>query len=133
MLAGRQIWASVPKSVPVCVPKDRNGNRIEDDRISPHDPRSPFRAGYPFWDRGDDVTYRVVGGGCLSLADGWGTAEFWMKRWKVDLRDVLDLARRGILDAAFEESTPTKRYRCRDERAALDELSSARLRVRRRL
>lgn len=83
-------------------------------------PESPFRAGVPFYDEHEDVVYRRIEN--LNVAEGWGTAAFWQKRWKCLYRDILHLVQRGHLDAAIERATNLKRYRCRDEHAALEVL-----------
>jgi hypothetical protein len=84
-------------------------------------PDSPFRAGEPYHDEAEDVVYRIVSR--INVAEGWGTASFWMQRWHCYYVDLLGFVRKGWLDAAIEEGSAVKRFRCRDElrvRAELD-------------
>lgn len=90
--------------------------------IPPDSPDSPFRAGEPYWDDAEDVVYRVVSQ--INVAEGWGTAAFWMKRWGCYYVDLLAFVRKGWLDAAIEEGSAVKRYRCRDEVRCRAELVS---------
>lgn len=86
--------------------------------IAADSPQSPFRVGIPHYDDHEDVTYRVVAN--LNIAEGWGTAAFWQRRWKCRYSDILHLVQRGYLDAVIEHATHLKRYRCRDEHAAIE-------------
>lgn len=89
--------------------------------IPPGSPDSPYRAGEPYFDEAEDVVYRIVSR--INVAEGWGTAAFWMKRWACYYVDLLSLVRKGWLDAAMEEGSAVKRFRCRDERRVLASLA----------
>lgn len=91
----------------------RDGLPCDGTPIPPDSPDSPYRAGEPYFDDAEDVVYRIVSH--INVAEGWGTAAFWMKRWSCYYTDLLILVRRGWLDAAIEEGSAVKRYRCRDE------------------
>jgi len=93
---------------------ERNDNNPSDGTpIEPDSPDSPFRVGTPYHDVHEDVWYRVVAR--LNIAEGWGTAGFWIARWGCFYGDVLKLVRMGWLDAALEHGSAVKRFRCRDE------------------
>jgi hypothetical protein len=78
-------------------------------------PESPFRDGYAWRCPDDQVNYRIVKK--INIQEGWGTAAFWMERYGVTTFNyVREWVERGWLDAALQEGSPTKRYRCRDER-----------------
>lgn len=94
------------------IPKNRAGEIISLEPIPPRSPDSPFRAGVPFHDPDDDLTYRVLD--YINVAEGWGTSTFWCRRWHCSFKQLMELARRGWLDAAIDGAR-TKRYRCRDE------------------
>ena len=70
-------------------------------------------AGEPFKDREDDVTYRVVSK--LNLNEGWCLDEQLTKRYGIDYKLLLRLVRAGLIDAAMEQGSPTKRFRVRDD------------------
>lgn len=96
------------------VPRNRVGDvALSAAAIGPEDAMSPFRAGVPWFDELDDVTYRVVVR--LNPLDGWASSEFWQRRWGMPHRSVCEMSSAGWLDAAMEEGTAAKRYRCRDE------------------
>lgn len=104
----------------VLAPTTRNGEIIEDaGRILPTSADSPFRAGSPYYDADDDLTYRSVHARVCDVLQGWRTAEFWLVRWAIEWRTLRDLVQRGWVDAAIEVDTATKRFRCRDERRVL--------------
>lgn len=105
--------------------------RADGTPIPPTSPESPYRDGVPFEDEHDGVVYRVVHN--LNVAEGWGTAHFWQKRWKCNFADVLHLAQAGVLDAAIESGTSLKRYRCRDESVARTHLDQRTLAHARRI
>lgn len=94
---------------------------VDTNPIPGDHPHSPFREGTAMRDE-DGVIYRVVRE--LKPEDGWGTAEFWTKRWGISSPNdpqaawkfMRDWIARGWLDAAMQAGSPTKRYRCRDER-----------------
>jgi len=98
----------------------RDGQPCDGTPIPADSPDSPFRAGEPYEDEAEDVVYRVVSR--LNIAEGWGTAAFWVRRWSCSYVDLLSYVRMGWVDAAIEEGSSVKRFRCRDElrvRAAL--------------
>ena len=106
------------------VPLDRDDKPLVLGKpVAPDDPRSPFRAGEAWTCPEDGVTYRVVPDLRLEPHDGWGAMRFWKARWRCTAQDVLYMVERGILDAAIEEGCAVKRYRCRDEQRALDEVA----------
>ncbi len=88
---------------------------------------TPPDAGLPFEDTELGITFRVVRR--LDLREGWGTAGFWMERYKVPWEAVAEWVRRGWLDAAVEMGSPTRRYRLRDEQRVLAWLGVAGARV----
>ncbi len=81
--------------------------------IAPNSPRSIFRAGVALKDREEGCTYRCVKH--LDPLEGWAPTEFWQKRWKVDHKAVIAYVESGLLDAAVEEGSQVRRFRCRDE------------------
>jgi len=89
--------------------------------IPPDSPDSGFRAGVPYEDDAEDVVYRIVAR--LNVAEGWGTGAFWMQRWGCYYADILAFVRKGWLDAAIEEGSSVKRFRCRDELRVRAELA----------
>jgi len=91
---------------------DAKGKPVSTQPIPTHDPDSSYRPGIPVPDP-DGVTYRVLQ--YLDPRQGWGTAEFWLKRYPVTHRTLLEWVHLGILDAALELGSPTKRYRVRNE------------------
>lgn len=105
--------------------------RADGTPIPPESHESPYRDGVPFEDEHDQVVYRVVHN--LNVAEGWGTANFWQKRWSCSYRDVLHLAQVGLLDAAIETGTSLKRFRCRDEVVAREHLAQRTLAHARRI
>jgi hypothetical protein len=76
---------------------------------------SPYRVGVPWYDEADGVTYRVLVR--LDPMEGWAGAEFWRARWGIGYPVIYTFVNAGYVDAAMEEGTGTKRYRCRDEYA----------------
>lgn len=93
---------------------------INTQAIPPDSPESPFRDGHAWRCPDDQLTYRVVQS--IDISAGWGTAAFWMTRYGVTFLFVREWVERGWLDAAIEQGTPTKRYRCRDERRIYEAL-----------
>lgn len=79
-----------------------------------------LRAGVVLED-GHGTTYRVVR--YLDPRDGWAPLGFFTARWSASPGAFWTLVRRGYLDAALEEGSVCKRFRVRDERAALAELA----------
>ncbi len=86
--------------------------------VPAHHPQSPFRLGSAFEDPEDGITYRVVSPGILDPAQGWAPLAFWVKRWGVVASSVHLLAAIGLVDAAVELGSPTRRFRVRDESKA---------------
>lgn len=80
-------------------------------------PALPQEVGLPFEDGELGITFRVVRK--LDLREGWGTAGFWMARYRAPWEAVAEWVRRGWLDAAVEAGSPTRRYRLRDEAKVL--------------
>lgn len=91
---------------------DRDGKPLDAAPIPGATPADARRPGVPVLDP-DGVTYRVLP--YLDPRDGWGTAEHWLKRYPVRHATLLAWVHLGILDAAMEAGSPTKRYRVRDE------------------
>ena len=118
IIGGRVQWANFrPKTKPTdWGGRDRNGARIDPVPIADSNRRAPWRAGVPIFDRQDQLEYRCVGRGVLNPLEGWATAGFWQKRWGISRAALLELARRGWIDAAAEEGSAIRRFRCRDER-----------------
>lgn len=118
------------------VPRNRFGERITDFRIEPSSPDAPFRAGVPFDDPEDGITYRVVRAGGLPPLDGWRSARFWVERWSIKWTHIRLLVEKGWLDAAIEEGSAIRLYRCRDEHRVLawvaDEVAVRKDRIRSR-
>lgn len=76
-----------------------------------------FRAGVPYTDTQDQVVYRVVAH--LNPTEGWATEEFFQKRWLIDHKALMQLARHGLIDAAMTEGSQVRMFRARDEAAVL--------------
>lgn len=94
-------------------------------------PRPPsLRAGYPYRDPETDLVFRVVER--LDPAEGWGTADFWCRRFRVDFDKLAEWVQLGWVDAAVEAGSPTRRYRPRDEGRLLRDLGVSPRRPRRR-
>jgi hypothetical protein len=68
-----------------------------------------------YYDQAEELEYRAVRIGALDPTQGWRTADFWLARWKTDWKTLRTLVQRGWVDAAIEEQSATKRFRCRDE------------------
>lgn len=83
--------------------------------IPPDGPAAPFKAGRAYYDSTEDLVYRCVSATVSPI--GWAPTEFWQDRWKIQHRDVVELARRGLLDAVVYEGSQVRRYRCRNEAA----------------
>ncbi len=98
---------------PSAVNERSDGLPCDGTPIPPDSPDSPFRVGAPYYDEHEDIHYRVLQR--INVAEGWGTAAFWLKRWGCYFPELLKLVRMGWLDAAFEAGSAVKRYRCRDE------------------
>lgn len=78
---------------------------------------APFRAGVPYVDALEQVTYRVVSR--LNPSEGWAPADFFQQRWLIGRKELLQLARHGLLDAAMVEGSQVQHFRVRDEAAVL--------------
>lgn len=101
-------------------PRNRAGEIIEDPLIRPDSPDKPFRAGEPYYDKADDLIYRIVRVGALGPLEGWRSASFWMERWELLMwADLKVLIEKGWLDAAIEEGSAARKFRCRDEQRVL--------------
>lgn len=79
-----------------------------------------YRAGQVFEDRSIDLVYRVVP--CCQPTDGWAVLDFWIDRYEVKFAQICDWVRRGRMEAALEQGSPTRYYRVRDENVILAEL-----------
>lgn len=99
-----------------------------EDEAPPVEALSPV-LGVPWKDAQDGVTYRVVER--LNLADGWVTVATMMRWFGVPRSVVLAWVQNGLVDAAFEQHTPTKRYRIKDPAAVTAEVTKLRSRVHR--
>jgi hypothetical protein len=77
--------------------------------------RSPFLPGQPFHCPADKVVYRIIAR--LNPAEGWVTGGVVMGWYGVDYPKVLEWVKRGLLDAAMEQGSPTKRFRVLDPAA----------------
>lgn len=78
---------------------------------------APFRAGVPYVDELEQVTYRVVSN--LNPLEGWAPADFFQQRWLIGRKELLQLARGGLIDAAMVEGSQVQHFRVRDEAAVL--------------
>jgi len=83
--------------------------------IPPDSAESPFRAGVAVRDEVEGIVYRVVAFGVLNPQDRWFSTRFWQDRWGISHKGVCALVERGWLDAAMEEGSEVRKYRCRDE------------------
>jgi hypothetical protein len=95
------------------LPRTRGGAPVDIDPLPADSAWKPFAAGDAAYDVNEDVVYRVVK--TLNPLEGWASSQFWQERWGVEHRDVVHLVRTGLLDAAAEEGSLYRRYRCRDE------------------
>lgn len=126
ILRGQAMWASRDYRPALDrTPRRRDGSVIDDERVLPDSPDSPFRAGVPYYDADDVIEYRAVRAQALDPRSGWRTADFWLDRWSTEWKTLRALVERGWLDAAIEEGTATKRFRCRDESRVLESLKPA--------
>jgi hypothetical protein len=124
ILGGRVAWASGRLSRPApTLPRRKDGSVLEDERVDPSSPDSPYRAGVPAYDAADELEYRAVRQGALNPLEGWRTADFWLARWKTDWPTLRTFVQRGWLDAAVEEQSAVKRFRCRDENRVIAALA----------
>ncbi len=130
VIKGRSVWGSpelrqrerARARQHQSLPLGRKGTPHEGQVLSPagvpaDSPASPYRAGIAFECPEDRVTYRIVLR--LDPREGWATSDFWQERWRCRHVDVLRLVERGLLDAAMEQGSQVRRYRCRDERMCL--------------
>lgn len=132
---GRRIWSSDP--VAERLPAGQRPIEVWAPGGGGTQPR-PFEVEAPELRAGgvleeDGVRFRVIGR--CAAEDGWGTMEFWMRRYDVPRGEVLALVAHGLMDAALEEGSPTRRFRVRSDaraRAWLDGRRSLRPRAPRR-
>jgi hypothetical protein len=85
---------------------------VRDLEDSPPAPefRSQSIRGVPVYDPSSGITYREIH--TLNAIDGWVTAETVMRWYKLpDFKTVAAWVRAGLLDAAFESTSPTRRFR----------------------
>lgn len=76
----------------------------------------------------DGLTYRVVRKLRIQ-EEGWATAHFWMERYGLTnfagdkgYQFIREWVHRGWLEAAMEEGSPTKRFRCLDEHLIYEQM-----------
>jgi hypothetical protein len=94
------------------VPRNKAGEVLSGQPIAPSSPESPFREGLPFYDKDEDLTYRVIAK--INVSEGWGTSSFWIRRWHAPHTLLVKACQMGLLDAAIDPEG-VRRYRCRDE------------------
>jgi hypothetical protein len=82
--------------------------------IAPQEVDKTLRAGIPYTCPTEKVTYRVIKN--CDPRERWASSEFWQNHLKVGHRGLLRLLKLGWFDAAIEEGSQARRYRCRDER-----------------
>lgn len=93
-------------------PRDRQGQPVSPAPIAR--PRVPaFRAGIPWTDPAEQVTYRVVAH--VDPLGGWVSSAFLQERWLVGHREILQLARAGLVDAVMAQASQVRWFRIRDE------------------
>lgn len=119
IVAGGRVISITPdlrrRSVPLRlgVPRDADGRTI-DSAFSLARPGEPkLQSGVVVYDRLEKTSYRCVAR--LDPLEGWAPTEFWQKRWKVPHGAIIAYVDAGFLDAAVEEGSQVRRYRCRDE------------------
>jgi DNA-binding transcriptional ArsR family regulator len=129
---GQEVWSNQDHRRLMMRPSAREGANVRRSRLMP-DPvpidvagaiqpdsvDSPFRVGVGYFDSEEQVAYRVVRSGMINWTDGWATIAFWRNRWKLSVEEVFRLTRAGLLDAAMEDCSQVRRYRCRDEQKVL--------------
>lgn len=117
LIRGHTAWQSRNWQTPTPAPvaRDKAGKPVPLAAIPPSSPESPYRAGEPIFDPEEQVTYRAVP--FLNVAEGWGTSQFWARRWHVGHGHLVTLCQMGLLDAAIDANL-VRRYRCRDEHRA---------------
>lgn len=99
---------------------NKAGEPIDDTPIVMDDVSMRNNKGVPYRDPDDGIVYRIVHR--LDLREGWGTSAFWLARFHVTWDVLVEWIERGWFDAAMEQGSPTKRFRCRDERKVLEYL-----------
>jgi len=114
VLRGVVVWASRDFRM---VPRP---HEVPHETIDPESYHAPFRDGEGWTDPDDDITYRIVRKGLLDPAQGWGTIDFWLERYNCQVNALHAMCERGMLDAAIEEGSVVKRFRCRDETRVLE-------------
>lgn len=85
---------------------------VEPDEAEP----TELRGGDVWYDQDEQVHYRVIGS--TPAVEGWATSPFWLKRYEIALSTLLRMVQRGLIDAAMERGSPTKRYRVRSDEKA---------------
>lgn len=121
VVGGRTVFASRElraRETATPVNTDREGKLLSIHPIDSAD--APFREGVPYRDLDTDIVVRIVQK--LHIAEGWGTLEFWLKRYGCRFETFQLFTEMGLIDAAMEQGSPTIRYRVRDEQKVLDHL-----------
>ena len=98
----------------------------------PREKAAELTVGTPWWDKDDELTYRVVSEGRLTPEGGWATKEFWLKEFGTKWALFRELVERGIFDCAMEENTQIRRFRLLDRGKADRALEQIRARRRAR-
>lgn len=119
VVTANRSYVERPKLTPAskALPRDREGRPVDLAPIPAQSAQSPYRAGVAVRDSEEGATYRMVKH--LDPREGWATTMFWQERWNIAHADVLRLVEVGLLDAAIEEGSQVRRFRCRDEHAVL--------------
>jgi hypothetical protein len=94
---------------------DRNGDPIDCTRaLQPEQVDLKLRAGIPYKCPDEEIEYRVINR--CNPQERWASTEFWQQHLRVSHKGLIRLVKRGWFDAAIEEGSKVRRYRCRDER-----------------
>jgi hypothetical protein len=120
-VGGRPVAFSLgyrPQPPTPAVDLDGSGRILDLSPIPPDSPDSPMRAGVAYRDPDTGMVLRIVER--LRIEEGWGTSRFWCDRYCVPFSALLEWVELGLMDAAMERGSPTKRFRCRDETRILD-------------
>lgn len=124
VLRGRVWWqdnearaaAKLAAKQATAIPLDRQGQLVPPAPIAA--PRIPaFRAGIPWTDPAEQVTYRVVVH--VDPLGGWVSSAFLQERWLVGHREILQLARARLIDAVMAQASQVRWFRIRDEAEVL--------------
>ena len=72
-----------------------------------------LRAGDHYTDPDDQVVYSVLRN--LPPAEGWASLDFWLDHLRLPHKPFIRLVKHGWFNAAMEDGSEVRRYRCRDE------------------